>query len=84
MPVVKVWTSLPVEEYQKFKEKAEQMRMKPYELAQYYILIGINESEKSLKKILVYKLQKAIEYLWEDLKKTPEWAKWDLEHTFEA
>ena len=61
MPVVKIHTALPQEEYEKFKLKMQQLKMKEYSLAQEYILVCLNETSKYEVRKALYKLYKFLE-----------------------
>lgn len=65
MPVIKIQTAIPQEEYKKFKRKAEQLKLKDYALAQEAIIVFINEPSKAQVRRALYKLVKLFE---DDLK----------------
>jgi len=63
MPVVRVFTAIPAEDHERLKQKAKELRMSEYKLAQEAILIYINEPEKS-------RLKRIMAFIEEDLKRT--------------
>jgi len=56
MPVVVVKTAIPIEEYARFKQKAEQLGVSEYGLAQEAILLFVNEPQNAERKMLMKKL----------------------------
>jgi len=68
MPVVKVWTSLSQEEYQRFRQRAQQRNMKDYELAQEdHIFCNHLSAETIRKQSVMLRLQKFLEWVWNDM-----------------
>jgi len=71
MPTVKIQTALSSKDYRRFREKAQQLNMTEYELAQEAIRIFLNDFENSMKKSVLLRFQEFLD-----------WIDYDIKHTF--
>ncbi len=56
MPTMPVKTAIPLEEYERFRQKAKELGISEYALAQDAIILYINEPQNAEKRMLMKKL----------------------------